>query len=359
MGRWVEYDVRDDVVDLVGRWKGRFGLTDAFFTSRAGISAAKLSGWRGRYGTPNAHHGPGSRAHWLTGGERDAIVRFYLEHPEDGYRRCAYMMIDADVAFASPSAVYRALSDAGVMRGRGGKRGCKGKGFDQPGRVHEHWHTDISYVRVGERFFFLTCVLDGYSRYIVHWDLRDGMAAADVAVVQQRAVELHPEARPRLITDNGGQFKGNEFKKFIARHGLTHAATSPYYPQSNGKIERFHASLKGESLKGKALLDIGHAREVVAGYIGHYNHRRLHSAIGYVTPHDRMTGRDKAIHEARDAKMAAAAERRRTVFPDGLDSPPALGEGCQDGIRISAPKGPEQRGVMPDSGLTPEKRDVE
>src|SRR5262245_56705658 len=106
-----------------------------------------------------------------------------------------------------------------------------------------------------------TCsALDGCSRYIVNWDLRASMTEADIEVVLERAKELHPEARPRIISDNGPQFIAKDFKEFIRVSGMTHVRTSPYYPQSNGKIERWHKSLKGECIRPGTPLSLPDAR---------------------------------------------------------------------------------------------------
>lgn len=306
------------MVGFIDYWKERTGHPDQWFCHCIGIRQEKLISWRKRFSLPNRHNGQIPRDFWLDDGERQAIIDFYSEHRDDGYRRCAYMMIDQDIAYASPSTVYRVLKKAGVMRSKRGKASCKGQGFEQPLEPHEHWHIDISYVRIRERFYFLICVLDGCSRFIVHWDLRPDMNEEDVAIVVQAAKEKVPEARARVISDNGKQFVGKEFKTLIAYHGLTHVRTSPYYPQSNGKLERFHGSVKGECISKKALCDHDHAREVIAAYIHHYNHCRLHSAIGYITPFDRLNGRQDAIHENRDRKLAEARKRRKTKHSQPL-----------------------------------------
>ena len=103
-------------------------------------------------------------------------------------------------------------------------------------------------------------MLDGYSRYIVHWDLRENMKENDVAIVQQTALEKIPGVHPRYITDNGKQFTGKGFQYFNALHGLTNVRTSPYYPQSNVKVERFHDTIKKECIRIKALLDQDHTK---------------------------------------------------------------------------------------------------
>jgi hypothetical protein len=157
---------------------------------------------------------------------------------------------------------------------------------------------------------YLTSVLDGCSRYIVHWELRESMREADVEVVLQRAREKFPDAHPRVITDNGPQFIARDFHEFIRLCGMTHVRTSPYYPQSNGKIERWHGTLKRDCLRPHVPLSLDDARQLVASFVEHYNHVRLHSAVGYVTPADKLAGREATIFADRDRKLAAARERR-------------------------------------------------
>jgi transposase InsO family protein len=136
------------------------------------------------------------------------------------------------------------------------------------------------------------------------------MTECDTEIVIQRAKEKHPEARPRIISDNGPQFIAQEFKEFIRISGMTHVRTSPYYPQSNGKLERWHGSLKRECIRPAAPQSADEARRRVAAYVEHYNKVRLHGALGYLTPADKLAGRDRQIWAARDAKLEAARERR-------------------------------------------------
>jgi putative transposase len=223
------------------------------------------------------------------------------------------MMLDADVVAVSPSSVYRVLKGAGLMQRHNSKPSLKGKGFLQPLRPHEHWHVDVSYINVAGTFFYLCSLLDGCSRSIVHWEIRESMTEADVETILQRARERYPDARPRIISDNGPQFIARDFKEFIRLCGMTHVRTSPYYPQSNGKIERWHRSLKAECIRPGVPLSLEDARRLVEGYVRHYNEVRLHSAIGYVTPAARMAGLDRAIFAERDRKLEAAREKRRIV----------------------------------------------
>jgi hypothetical protein len=131
--------------------------------------------------------------------------------------------------------------------------------------------------------------------------------------ILQRARERHPGATPRIITDNGPQFLAKDFKEFIRQAGMTHVKTSPYYPQSNGKIERWHKSLKGDCIRVKVPLSLEDARRIVGDYVVHYNDVRLHSALGYVAPRDRLQGRHLDIGDERDRKLAEARERRKRL----------------------------------------------
>ena len=202
----------------------------------------------------------------------------------------------------------------GKLAPRAGKPSKKGQGFEQPLlRPHEHWHIDVTDLNICGTFYFLCSILDGYSRLVIHWEIRPTMTEAEVETVLQRAREPYPGEHPRIISDNGPQFIARDFKDFIRICGMTHVRTSPDYPQSNGKIERWHRSLKTECIRPGTPLSLDDARRLVEGYVRHYNEVRLHSAIGYVTPAAKLAGREPAIFAARDRKLGAARERRRTV----------------------------------------------
>jgi transposase InsO family protein len=306
----VTHDVRDEVVDYVGKWSRRTELPATRLLKWIGVGMSKFHDWRARYGKVNEHNRLVPRDHWLEAWEREAILAFYAEHPLDGYRRLTYMMMDADVVAASAATVYRVLQRAGCFARWNRTESSKGTGFQQPLAPHEHWHVDISYVNVCGTFYYLVSVLDGASRFIVHWELRKSMKESDVEIVLQRARETFPGEAPRIISDNGPQFIAKDFKEFIRLSGMTHVRTSPYYPQSNGKIERWHGTLKRDCLRPNVPLSLEDARQLVAQFVTHYNHQRLHSAIGYVTPANKLAGRDQAIFAERDRKLAAARERR-------------------------------------------------
>jgi putative transposase len=289
------------------------------------VGLSKFFSWKARLGAANRHNAHLPRDSWLEDWEKQAILDFHARYPLEGYRRLSYMMLDTDVVAVSPSSVYRVLKAAGRLAPRGGRPSKKGQGFEQPRRPHEHWHVDVSYINIAGTFFYLCSLLDGCSRFLVHWEIRETMTEPDVETIIQRARERYPDARPRIISDNGPQFIARDFKEFIRICGMTHVRISPYYPQSNGKIERWHKTLKGECIRVQTPLSLEDARRIVAEYVAHYNEVRLHSAIGYVTPKDRLEGRQEAIFAARKRKLAAARVRRRKAAPAGTASPVAAG----------------------------------
>jgi transposase InsO family protein len=243
--------------------------------------------------------------------EKQAVLDFHHAHPLEGYRRLTFMMLDADVVALSPSSVYRVLREAGVMDRSNRNKSKKGTGFGQPTSPHAHWHVDVSYLNICGTFFFMCSVLDGCSRSIVHWEIREKMEETDVEVILQRAREKYPDATPRIITDNGPQFISRDFKEFIRIAGMTHVKTSPYYPQSNGKIERYHRTIKGDCIRQKRFESIDDARIEVSRYVDHYNTVRLHSAIGYVTPQTKLEGKEQEVFASRDMKLESARDQRR------------------------------------------------
>ena len=275
------------------------------------VSKSKFHTWINRYGKANEHNAAIPRDFWLEEWERQAIIGFYHNNPLEGYRRLTFMMLDQDVVAVSPASTWRVLSKAGLLEKWNKKPSMKGTGFVQPLRPHEHWHVDISYLNICGTFYYLCSIMDGCSRLIVHWEIRERMLESDVEIIIERAKEKFPEARPRIISDNGPQFIAKDFKEFIRLSGMTHVRTSPYYPQSNGKLERFHKTLKGECIRPKTPLSLDDARRLVAEYVKHYNTVRLHSAIGFVAPADKLTGKDLVIFKERDQKLEAAREQRR------------------------------------------------
>ena len=309
-------EIRDEVVAFVQKWQGKTEYDVTQFITWLGIGRSKYYSWVGRQGQKNQHNGQQPKHHWLTENEKAAIITYYADHRTTGYRRLAYMMLDEDVAAVSPSSVYRLLLETGLLRLSQAQPSSKGQGFHQPERPHQHWHIDITYLNISGTFYYLCTILDGYSRFIVHWQIRPAMTEADVEIILQRAREQYPDAKPRVISDNGPQFIARDFKHFIRLCEMQHVRTSPYYPQSNGKIERWHQTLKQEGIRPGTPLSLADGQRVVATFVEQYNYHRLHSAIGYVTPWDKLQQRESVIFAARQQKLADARQQRKLFWQE-------------------------------------------
>jgi putative transposase len=297
----------------VRRWSTKTKTPIEGILEQLDLSVAKFYDWRKRYGKLNQHNGWVPRDFWLQDWEKEKILEYQALYPLEGYRRLTYMMIDAGVVAVSPASVWRVLSQAGRLKKWNQRPSKKGKGFVQPLTPHEHWHIDISYINIHSTFYYLCTVLDGASRYIIDWTLRESMTEPEVEVLLQHAKEKFPGARPRIISDNGPQFIAKDFKEFIRISGMTHVRTSPYYPQSNGKIERWHKSIKSEAIRPGVPLSKEDADRLIAQYIQVYNEQRLHSSIGYITPLAALEGRREAIHNERDRKLELARQQREQL----------------------------------------------
>lgn len=295
----------------MSEWSEKTELPAKRFVAWLGVAKGKYYAWCQRYGKANEHNGKVPRDNWLEDWEKQAIIEYHQRFLLEGYRRLTFMMLDDDIAAVSPSSVYRVLHGAGLLDRWNRRPSRKGTGFNQPSAPHRHWHVDIAYLNVSGTFYYLCTILDGYSRAVLHWEIRESMREEDVEIILQRARERYPDARPRIISDNGSQFIARDFKEFIRISGMTHVRTSPYYPQSNGKIERWHKTLKQTAIRPKAPATLEEARRIVTEFVEHYNTVRLHSAIGYVTPVDKLAGRESEIWLERDSKLEAARERRR------------------------------------------------
>jgi putative transposase len=297
-------------VDFVRRWSEKTEIGAGRFIGWLDIAASKFYDWRERYGKVNEHNGWVPRDFWLEDWEKQAITGFHLKNPLEGYRRLTFMMLDADIVAVSPTSVWRVLGQAGLLSRWDGKPSKKGTGFEQPLAAHQHWHIDESYINISGTFYYL-CRRPRWLQPI-HRQLGSGVDdGGDIEIILQAAKEKYPAARPRIISDNGLQFIARDFKEFIRISGMTHVRTSPYYPQSNGKIERWHKSLKGECIRPGTPLSLEDARRLVQGYVEHYNNVRLNSAIGYITPKDMLAGRQQEIHAERDRKLEEARKQRQ------------------------------------------------
>jgi len=285
--------MRDQVVDFVRRWSEKTEIRVGRFIQWLGVTASKFYDWRQRYGRVNEHNGWVPRDFWLEAWEKEAIIGFHLKNPLEGYRRLTFMMLDAEVVAVSPASVWRVLKQAGLLSRWKRKPSRKGTGFEQPPQPHQHWHVDVSYINLSGTFYYLCSVLDGYSRFLVHWGLRESMKEADIEMILERAKEKYPEAKPRIISDNGPQFVARDFKEFIRISGMTHVRTSPF------AVEREDRTLAQVAQTGvhpaPYPVDAGRCAPPDSNLRGSLQHgataqrHRLCDAAGYAR---RATGRD-------------------------------------------------------------------
>ncbi|RMH34929.1 MAG: IS3 family transposase [Gammaproteobacteria bacterium] len=275
------------------------------------IRPSKYYNWQKRRHLETRHNGHIPKLHWLLDWEVDAIVAYRQAHMEEGYRRLTYMMLDEDIVAVSPSSVYRVLKRHNLLLTAWRHEKAKGSGFHQPSRPHHHWHLDISYINFKGTFVFLAALIDGYSRFIVHFEIKLSFEALDIEIMMERARAHYPNEEPVLITDNGPQFIAKEFGRYLQEVGITHRRTRFYYPQSNGKIERFFQTCKNEAVRRQSYLSVDDLIEQVGNYIHAYNTIRLHSSLGYITPNDMLLGRQAAIFEQRREKLKQAQENRK------------------------------------------------
>lgn len=278
------------------------------------LSTGKYYQWKNRQHQDNQHNGQIPKAHWILPLERQAIIDYRQQHLREGYRRLCYMMIDDDTVYVSPSTVYRVLKSEGLLAQKWRHQKTKGSGFVQPLRPHQHWHLDISYINFQGTFVYLGSLIDGYSRYNVHHELRMSIEALDVEIMLERARMKFPGTSPVLITDNGPQFVAKELKLYLQEVGITHRRTRFFYPQSNGKIERFFQTCKNELIRINSFLTLDDLKKQISQYISIYNTQRLHSSIGYITPLDMLRGRQEIIFKERKEKLLKAQQQRIQHF---------------------------------------------
>ena len=168
----------------------------------------------------NEHNGWVPRDFWLEDWEKYSIIGFHLKNPLEGYRRLTFKMLDANIVAVSPSSVWRVSGHAGLLSKWNGKPSKKRTGFAQPLVAHELWHIDVSYLNISGTFYYMCSILDGFSRYILNWDIRESMTEAEIEVFLQGAKKKCPDAGPRIMSDNGAQFIARDFKEFIRISGM-------------------------------------------------------------------------------------------------------------------------------------------
>jgi len=247
-----------------------------------------------------------------------ATVRQYAwEHPELGYKRLTWALVDENVAFLRPWMVRDILAEASLL----GRRQPTPAGLRRPAEADhpdQRWHTDLMSLYFAGRWFWLVDVLDAYSRYLVYCEVLLTARANVVQVAEQKALEtldgrLRLPGEPEIVHDGGAQFLGRDWMLFVRQAGMTEVRTLPYHPQSNGRDERFHRTVREEVTiaENDTLYEV---QKLIAEYRVYYNERRPHSALHYLRPVDYYRGNPAARLAEREAKLRQGAEARKRYW---------------------------------------------
>ena len=238
--------------------------------------------------------------------EGERILGEARSSPELSARELALRLVDLKAMYVSESTVYRLLKREGLIKPAEIKGFKAGKEYHRKTkRPNQLWATDCAHLKVTNwGWYYLITVMDDYSRFILAWDLKSNMAAESLIDVVQQAVDLTGmtdvpvEDRTVLLSDNGPGYLSRQFNDYLGLVDIKHVVASPYHPQTNGKIERYHRSIKGEINLTPYEMP-SKLREAIQGFVEYYNYHRYHEGLGNVTPYDVYTGRHVQIIERR------------------------------------------------------------
>ena len=252
---------------------------------------------------------------------RDELVSLALERPELSPRELAVTFTDTQGYFVSESSVYRLLkahdlitSPAFIVM----KAASEFK--DKTTAINQMWQTDFTYLKIiGWGWMYLSTILDDYSRYIIAWQLCTTMKTSDVTETLDMALQasgcdqVHVVHKPRLLSDNGASYISGELADYIKDQGMSHVRGAPYHPQTQGKIERWHQTLKNRILLEHYFLP-GDLEREIESFVEHYNHERYHESINNLTPADVYFGRGQSILNKRERTKKKTIEHRRLQY---------------------------------------------
>ena len=240
------------------------------------------------------------------------IVGYRLSHPRMNFREMAYAMIDEDYAYLSPSSVYRILKKHDLIVGWKRMPWSPSKPM-RANHPDERWQTDIMYVKVKERFFYLVIFIDEYSRYITHHALLTSMDSNSVSLEAQKAIEIlrtDSLALPEIQSDNGSAFVSMDFRIVLRENKLTHKRIHPHTPEQNGIVERANKTVR-ESISDKVIMDFDDAVREISKVVKWYNFERRHSSLQYLTPAQYYRGNPVELLNIRKAKLERARQLRK------------------------------------------------
>jgi len=257
--------------------------------------------------------------------ERERVVQTALKKPELSPRELACHITDELGYYISESSVYRILKARDLISSPAFTVISAADKFSHPTeRVNQLWQTDFTYLKVIQwGWYYLSTVMDDYSRYILTWELCQNATAADVKRSLDRAIAFtgvsHVDVinRPRLLSDNGSCYVAKELAGYLEDQGIGHARSKPYHPQTQGKIERYHRSLKNIiELDNYWLPD--ELRDQIGAFVDYYNNRRYHEALNNLTPADVYFERAQVILDKRERTRRRTMKQRRSHYRNML-----------------------------------------
>lgn len=262
-----------------------------------------------------------SRRQWnsLPQEQKNLVVDLALEYPELSSRELAFKLTDEQQIFISESSVYRILKERGLITAPAHIfLSAADEYTNKTGFVHQMWQTDFTYFKIiGWGWYYLSTVLDDYSRYIVHWELCEGMKAQDVKRTVDRAIikaKLITKQRPRLLSDNGSCYIASELKEYLKNvHSMDQVHGRPFHPQTQGKIERYH-----RTMKNVVKLDHYYCPEELEAalkiFVNRYNNERYHESLNNLTPADVYYGRGDLILKERERIKRESLKNRQLIY---------------------------------------------
>jgi len=299
------------VIQIVAQTKKRSGWQAYRTLSALGVPRSVYYAWKRRASLADRAGSP-CRAYELLPEERTAICEFAVQYPKIGYRKLTWMMVDAGAACVGESTVYRVLDDADLLSRWKRSAASSGEYHFRPTAPNQQWHTDVMYVWVAARFYFLLSFVDAFSRYIVHHKLLMSLDGKSVATELQAALDGASGTTPRVVHDHGSEFVNRDVAAVIKAHNLIDIKTRPRHPESNGIVERFNGTVRDETDDdyGKNYLQ---AEAIIARLMQHYNNERLHAALGYMPPAIWHRGQPEEVRDERARRIAAARAHRKTI----------------------------------------------
>jgi transposase len=262
-----------------------------------------------------------SKRQWnsLPQDQKDLVVELALEYPELSSRELAYKLTDEQQIFISESSVYRILKEKGLITSPAHIFLSAGEEYSQKTQfVHQMWQTDFTYFKIiGWGWYFLSTVLDDYSRYIVHWELCAGMKSADVQRTVDQAIknaQIITKQKPKLLSDNGSCYISSELKTYLKKtYNMDQIHGRPFHPQTQGKIERYHRTMKNVVKLNKYYYP-DELKEAIRHFVNRYNNERYHESLHNLTPADVYYGRGDLILKERDRIKRESLKNRKIVY---------------------------------------------